>query len=102
MGRMTGLRNRDEIAVCIRDMVFVACGTACLLCGHPWFAAAAFVCAAIRFDLSSTVVYAKHIRACNRYVRAMRSVTDSIVKTAVEKGVMDEDALKAYREALND
>ena len=94
METRTGIKRRDEIAVSVRDMVFVACGTVLIITGHLYFAIAAFLCAAFRFEIGNAVVFAKAIRAHASVVR--ESITGRIISTALKKGLLTEEEVAKY------
>ena len=96
----TGMKKREEIVVCMRDMVFVVCGTVLVIAGHIWFGVAAFICAGFRFEIGNYVVFARAIRKYSGKVRTMRETVDRIVSTAKDKGLMSEEMVKAYRETV--
>ena len=93
------LKERSEVAVSIRDMVFVLCGTALIITGHLYFAIVAFVCAAVRFDLGGYSAFSKKLKELNERSKAMKNATDTLVKTARDRGLIDDAWVKNYEEA---
>lgn len=94
------IKERDEIVVSIRDMVFVLCGTALVITGHLYFAIAAFVCAAFRFDLGGYVQFAKKMKEAEDRVMASKRIMDQLVETARKRGLVDDKWFEGYKEAM--
>lgn len=96
----TEIKRRDEIAVSVRDMVFVACGTVLIITGHLYFAIAAFVCAAFLFDLGGFVQYAKKLKEIQESAKAQKSIVDDVVKRAHNAGLVDDAWVRNYEESV--
>lgn len=94
------MKPRDEIAVSVRDMVFVACGTVLIITGHLYFAIAAFVCAAFRFDLGGFVQYTKKLKEINESAKAQKSIFDDLVKRAHNAGLVDDAWVRNYEASV--
>lgn len=95
-----GMKPRDEIAVSVRDMVFVACGTVLVVTGHLYFAIAAFVCAAFRFDLGGFVQYTKKLKEIAESAKAQKSIFDDLVKRAHNAGLVDDAWVRNYEASV--
>lgn len=94
------IKKRDEIVVSIRDMVFVLCGTALVITGHLYFAIAAFVCAAFRFDLSGYMQLAKKMQEAEERMMASKHIVDQLVETARKHGLVDDKWFENYKETM--
>lgn len=94
------MKARDEVAVSIRDMVFVACGTVLIITGHLYFAIVAFVCAAFRFDLGGFVQYAKKLKEIAERAKAQNNAVDELVKRAHNAGLVDDAWVRNYEESV--
>ena len=100
----TGIKRRDELAVCIRDMTFVICGVVLVCTGHLYWAVAAFIGAAFRFELGNAYQYIKSImrirqetkRSIARYDQAVKSIID----TALENGAIDREKAEEIKKSF--
>ena len=99
---MTVFKRRDELVVCIRDMVFLVCGVVLIITGHVYWAIAAFIGALFRMEIGNIITFAKVMRRYKSQVRTMREVTNRIVNTAEEKGVLAKEEVDFYRKTLGD
>ena len=100
----TGIKRRDELAVCIRDMTFVICGVILVCTGHFNWAFLAFIGAAFRFELGNAYQYTKSImrirqeakRSVARYDQAVKSLID----TALENGAIDREKAEEIKKSF--
>ena len=102
----TGIKRRDELAVCIRDMTFVICGVVLVSTGHLYWALLAFIGAAFRFELGNAYQYTKGIMRMRHEVKRRLKEYDqavkSLIETAVANGAIDREKAEQIKKTFEE